>query len=321
VYPIARVIRSRGGFQRRRDLRALGYTDAALRAALAAGTIFRVRHGWYAVPDAPEAAIRAVRVGGRLTGVAALETYGLRVPRRPRADLVVPRGAARLRSPENRRARLVAADGIRVHWVDGVRRGIPTASWRVSVDDALLLVLQTEGRDVAVAVASAVARYKKWSANRMDAVFARAPARARAWRDLVGWTDDAHGETFVRLWLRTEGIPWESQPYVAGVGWLDGRVGPNCYVEVDGGQHDAGWTGPGESTFEKDHDRDTTMATLGKGVLRFTYRQLYADWPRCVAAINRMRLNDLELMARRRQRPVPPRGFAKKLRKSELELL
>jgi len=41
-----RIIRHRGWFLRRRDLLALGYTDAGLRAALGVRRIFRVRQGW-----------------------------------------------------------------------------------------------------------------------------------------------------------------------------------------------------------------------------------------------------------------------------------
>lgn len=308
VFRIADDIREGGGFLRRRDLLALGYTDGGLRAALRLRMIFRVRHGWYSVPDAPEAAVRAVRVGGRLTGVAALESYGLRVPRRDRVDVAVPSHACRLRRPGDRRERLVAADGIRTHWIDPRVAELDDQSrWRVSIDDALVHILHTEDRDIAVACCSAVAHHFRWPERRMDAAFARAPGHATAWRGLVEGRDEAHGETFTRLWCGDAGIPWEPQPYVAGVGRLDGRVGPNVYVEVDGGQHDPAWTGEGESTFEKDHERDALMARRGKWVLRFTYRMLYADWSSCLAAMERAIDDDRALTAYRRRHPYRPR--------------
>jgi hypothetical protein len=307
VLTIASLLKIRGGFQRRADLLRYGHTDAGIRRALANRQIFRVRHGWYALPDARDVAVRAVRVGGRLTGVAAMETYDLRVPRRSRLDVVVPRGACRLRSPDDRRARLARPHQIAIHWTDPPRREIDSGSWRVSLDEALVFILWTESRDIAVACCSAVARYKNWSQKRMDAVFARAPAHAQKWRDLVCALDDAHGETFCRLWTMDADIPWESQPYVPGAGWFDGKVSPNTYVEIDGAQHDPDWTGDSPSSYDKDHDRDTTVVMQGGQVLRYVYRQLYDDWPRVLAAIKRAREDDLELIARRERQRTPPR--------------
>lgn len=305
---ISRIIHSRGGFLRRRDLLALGYNDRHITSALAARQIFRVRHGWYALPTMSDAAVHAVRIGGRLTGLAALESYGLRVPRRSQFDVAVPANACRLRHPLDRRRRLASTDAVLVHWADQPRSD--PADWRVSVDEALLHVLATEPRDIAVACCSAVMRYlKRWSEKRMDAVFALAPLAAQPWRKLVCRLDDSHGETFVRLWLMDARVPWESQPVVEGAGRLDGRVSPNTYVEVDGGQHDPDWTGEGESTYEQDHDRDTTVVIAGGTVLHYTYRQLYTDWPRVLAAIKRSRADDLELIARRARHPSPPRSL------------
>ncbi|MEY2848064.1 MAG: hypothetical protein RI885_729, partial [Actinomycetota bacterium] len=64
---VAQAIVDHGMFLRRRDLLALGYTDGSITSALEGRRVFRVRHGWYSVPQAPTEAIEAVRVGGRLT--------------------------------------------------------------------------------------------------------------------------------------------------------------------------------------------------------------------------------------------------------------
>ena len=307
--PVERSIRRSGMFARRRDLLARGFTDRDIRRAHRARRIFRVRQGWYSVPDAPEVAIRAVRVGGRLTGVSALESYGLRVPRRALLAVAVRANACRLRGPDDRSRRLARDDGVLVLWVDESRTQ-HASPWRVSLDDALLSVLVHEPRDIAVACASAVMRYKKWSRARLERVFVRAPSRVRCWLSLVSGLDDAHGETFVRLWLLDAGIPMISQPFVPGVGNLDGQLAPHTYIEIDGGQHDPAWTGEGLSSYEPDHDRDTVMAALSNTVLRYTYRQLYATWPACLRAIQQTIADDLELEARRRQRPTPPRSLA-----------
>lgn len=312
---LAQDIRDHGGFLRRRDLLALGHTDGGIRAALRRHAAFRVRHGWYSVPDAPETAVRAVRVGGRLTGVAALESYGLIVPRRERLDVAVPAHACRLRRPRDRMARLREADGIRTRWRDTPlsRRG-DQSRWRVSLDDALVHVLRTESRDVAVACCSAVQHRFGWSAERMGAVFRQAPARTNPWRGLVDGRDESHGETFTRLWFGDAGIPWEPQVRVPGVGRLDGQVGPNVFIEVDGGQHDPDWTGTGDSNWKKDLQRDAHMARLGKRVLRFSYAMLYGDWAGCLAATERALADDRALTAYRRRHPYRPRHPASRRR-------
>lgn len=297
------VLRGRGYFLRRRDLLALGYTDSAIQRALRERRVFRVRHGWYSIPSAPPDGVLAVRVGGRLTSFSALESLGLRVPRQAALHVAVKRTDCRLRRATDRRSRLLSGDPVQVHWSDS---GIGGTPWRVSVGDALLAILSTEPRDVAVACCSAALRHNKITRRALDAVFEVAPERVRYWSRLVSALDDSHGETFVRLWLLDAGVPCEQQPYVPGVGHLDFRVGPHAFVEIDGGQHDPSWTGEDTDQWERDHDRDTSVCILGGRTERYTYRQLYSDWPRVLAAIERMIADDLALTAVRRRRPYRP---------------
>jgi very-short-patch-repair endonuclease len=276
-----------------------------LRQALALKRIFRVRHGWYSVPDAPEAGIRAVRVGGRLTGLSALESYGLGVPRAAALHVAVRATASRLRSPADRSARLTRPASVTVHWTDTGAGGSP---WRASVADALLVVLTTEGRDVSVAACSAVLRARAITEAALDRVFSAAPARVRRWRTLVSSLDESHGETFARLWLTDAGIPCEQQAVVPGVGRIDFRLGEHLYLEVDGGQHGTpeGW--------EHDHDRDVALAAAGGRALRVTYRQLLGAWPAVLAAIERALADDAALAARRLRHPYRPRAQPKRRR-------
>jgi hypothetical protein len=305
------VIRQKGYFLRRRDLLALGYTDAHLRSALAAHRIFRVRHGWYSVPDAPEAGVRAVRVGGRLTSLSALETFGLPVPRRRRFDVAVGPTASRLRDPADRRARLRQDADVAVHWVDDGSGGL---SWRVSLADALLAVLVTQSRDIALACCGAALQNRLLTLHELDEVFARAPLRVQAWRALVSGLDEAHGETFFRVWIRDAGLPCAQQVRVPGVGRFDFQVGPHTYVEIDGAQHDPTWSGDSPSSWEGDLDRAAAMAIRGDRVLHFGYRQLYDDWPTVLAAVVRAIADDEQLTARRRSHPYRPRAPQKRRR-------
>lgn len=304
MLPIESVIRRNGFFLRRRDLLARGYSDGVIQRALRDRRIFRVRQGWYSVQDASSAGVLAVRIGGRLTAFSALEDLGIRVSRQPNLHVEVKPTASRLRRPIDRRARLLTGDSVTVYWSGTASGGTP---WRVSVGAALLAVLSTETRDVAIACCSAALRHRKITHAALARVFAEAPDRAQRWRQLPSALDDSHGETFFRLWTLDAGLRLKQQVFVEGVGWIDFQLGQCSYVEIDGGQHDPLWTGDTPSTWERDHDRDTTVAIDGGRTLRFTYRQLYSDWPRVLAAVHRAIGDDRALSAYRRAHPYRAR--------------
>lgn len=291
---VVAYLRAHRGIARRRDLLAAGFGDGAIAAALATGRIFRVRHGWYAATGTSDVIVRVIRVGGRLTGLAALKMLGMYLPPAYVTDIAVPRNAAGLRDPANRRERLRASDGVRIHWVDPFRGDRPPAEWMTSEDDALLCVLRHETREVAVACCDALLRYRNWDRSRLARVFELAPKRTHPWLVLVDGRADAWGETVVRLRLRDAGIPFEPQASVLGVpGRFDGRVSAHVYVEVDGRQHDESWDGPTESSFERDHEKDIALAIERGRCIRITYRQLGQSWPDCLAAIRQAIADDL----------------------------
>jgi very-short-patch-repair endonuclease len=311
VIPVDVVIRRAGGFLRRRDLLAVGVTDARIRSALARHSIFRVRQGWYSVPGWHEQAVRAVRVGGRLTSLSALESYGLPVPRSAELHVAVPPNANRLRRPTDRRRRITPIDAAVVHWTDRRSGG---SRWRVPLADALVAVLISEPREVAIAACSAALHHHRITARGLDAVFARAPVRVRRWRAMVSVLDESHGETFFRTRYQESGRPCEQQVTIEGIGRFDFRVSEHVYVEVDGGQHDPAWSGGGASSWANDLDRDAAMTIRGNRVIHIGYRQLYGDWGTVLAAIDRAVADDAALAARRRQHPYRPRTQRKRRR-------
>ena len=295
---IAATIRDADYFLRRRGMLALGYSPAELRAALAERSIFRVRQGWFSVPDAPSDGVSAVRVGGRLTGRSALASYGVKVPHRRRLQVAVMRDARRLRSPGDKRVRLGDADALDVRWVDWSTRP-QTSPWRVSPATALLEVLRTEGRDIAVACCDLAINSRVLTAAQVLCVFEEAPRRVRPWAEKVDGRSGAFGETYIRLWLGDEGIPFEPQVHRSRVGWLDGQISRWTFVEIDGAQHaDQGWAPGAVGTddslrqMERDHHRDAVLATNGERSLRFTYRLLLRDWGLCLAAMRQAIADD-----------------------------
>lgn len=277
-------MRANGGIFRRRDLLGAGFSDAHIKNELGRRRIFRVRHGWYMVPDSSEQVVHAVRVGGRITGLAALRA--LQVPFLPPStivDIVVPRGAAHLRHPRDRTKRFSPDRRIRLNWIDRARYTRSASDWIVSEDEALLCVLRKESREIAVSCCDALVRYRGWTNERLDRVFQLAPARVQRWRHLIDGRADAWGETVVRLRVHAAGIPFEPQFAVRGAGRYDGRVFGLLLIEVDGKQHDESWDGL--SSFEKDHDRDLVVLREGGRVIRITYRQLAERWAECLETI------------------------------------
>src|SRR5699024_12712297 len=68
------------GVARRGDLPALGFTPWTLRAALERGELRRIFHGWYALPTAHPAVVRALTAGFLLTCLDSPRLHGLGIP-------------------------------------------------------------------------------------------------------------------------------------------------------------------------------------------------------------------------------------------------
>jgi very-short-patch-repair endonuclease len=196
-----------------------------------------------------------------------------------------------------------------------VDEGDGPSSWRVPLADALLAVLVSEPRMVAIACCSAALQKALITTSGLERVFDRAPQRCRRWMPLVSELDESHGETDFRIRYRESGRACEQQITVDGIGRFDFRVSAHVYVEIDGGQHDPDWSGDGESSWEHDLVRDAAMAARGDRVLHFGYRQLSTAWPTIIAAIDRAVADDAALAARRRRHPYRPRVAQRKRRR------
>jgi hypothetical protein len=91
----ADVVDRLGGVASRDELLAAQLDPADIDMSLYYGKILRVRRGWYASVNAPAAALRALRVGGRLACVSALAWYDGELVEEP-IHVLVRRGASRL---------------------------------------------------------------------------------------------------------------------------------------------------------------------------------------------------------------------------------
>lgn len=296
-----------GLFVKRAVLLSNGWSDRGLRRAVNDGTIVRVRKGWYSVPTAPRFAAEAFRIGGRLAGLSCLRSWGIWTPETRKIHVTVPDAARGLRRPHDMRAPFDRVDGYRyrVTWNDAAPNRHASFRWRTSVIDALVHVLGNHDRVTSIVCLDAALHSRREGGagiieSDLDEIFARAPHRVQPWRSQVDGRAGSGGETEFRLLALDAGIPFVPQPFVEGVGFLDGQIGPSVFVEVDG----ANWHDNPEA-FAVDHERDILLACKNGRVLRFTYPLFRGKWQFCVLAMSNALVDDYRL-AKQTEFPVFP---------------
>ncbi|WP_172979752.1 endonuclease domain-containing protein [Agromyces agglutinans] len=266
---VARCIRSHGGALAYRHLDAYGIPRQAVTRARSAGAIVQVRQRWFAVPDAPPDVVRAVRVGGSLTGASVARLEGVWTRREATLHVRVPRTASRLRAPDGSGRRLdVARDRVCVHYrtVDGV----------IGARDPLALALAELAAcaprlDAHIAVDSALAERQLDTAGLAELRTLLVPTR-RSIVDLADAGCQSGTETIVRMLLLGHRIRHRTQVTIDGVGRIDVLVGERLVIEIDGaGFH----TGP---EFERDRRRDFELVMGGYLVLRLSYEMVVSEW-------------------------------------------
>ena len=277
----AHLVARGGGALDRRRLRELGATDHDLRRALKAGSLHRPRRGWYSTWAEDDPRFRAMRVGGRLTGLSALAALGGWVLGRNPLHVAVPINAARLRSQWRRDVRRADArpDGVVVHWVSPAHdRGSSTGV--VDLIDALELVCRAEPLEQAVAAID-------WalSTGRIDRIdHALLAERLGHLGVLVSLADErceSLPESLARTRLRATGLQVDSQVHwTGGLGRIDLVIEGVVALEVDGEQFH-------RKTFEEDRWRDLELTDAGYHALRPSARQVFGAWPAVQAAVER----------------------------------
>lgn len=112
----------------------------------------RARQGWYSTFIELDLALRAARVGGRLTGMSALIARGAWVWNDHPLHVSVPRRASRLREQRDRPQQLspAAARDVIIHW-DGGAALVGGDVTSVALTEALRLVVLNEPFEVSVA--------------------------------------------------------------------------------------------------------------------------------------------------------------------------
>lgn len=252
-----------------------GVTGKQAAALTGRGVLDRPRNGWYVDPALPWEAKHAVRVGGVLACLSAVDSFGLPVPEGSsrRIHVLVPSNSARRRHHRSKRLYVVPGQDreVELHWSNdpGTRCG-----WRVTVVEALLQLADCVPLEWWIAALDA-ARHVPRNGGPMlsDAEWvefvSRVPRRLKHALALVDARAESVIESLLRVALVLRGIPvvdvqfWPDRDHRVDL-LLPGRL----IVEADGAEfHDP----------ELDALRDAILRGLGYRVLHFPYRRIVDD--------------------------------------------
>ena len=270
----------RGGIARTHELLRDGHTSHQLTASVRAGEIVRARQGHYACPELDESELQAVRVGGRLTGLAGARRHGIWTPTHAPLELTVTPDARALRSPMNKSVRLnrLRRPRVRVHWTD---RASPGTRSLVGALGCVLDVARTQPANVAFAVVESAIALGTISRSGWERAARSLPSAVQRRLRGVNKLSGSGGESLAKFEFMSAGIPFAQQVQITAGVRVDFLLGRRLVVEIDGAEFHATPEG-----FEEDRRRDTLLRALGYRVLRFSYRQVTERWDDVIAAVD-----------------------------------
>jgi very-short-patch-repair endonuclease len=275
---IASVINSLGGMARRPRLLRAGIRDRELGAAVRSREIVRARGGWYTTMAESDPRVRAVRVGGRLTGVSGLDPDAWVIGDHP-LHVTVKLNAARLRDQWDRRRHPAprASKGVVVHWDDGesMSRGTMTT---VGLADALYRVMLDESFEQGIALLDWALHTARLDRIDFERLVLRLPSR---FRQLGQWVDplcESLPESLARTRLRLAGHSVRSQVPTGLTERIDLLIDECVALEVDGKEFH-------RDRFAADRQKDMTITIDGFHSLRPTANMVFHEWSRVLLGI------------------------------------
>ncbi len=269
-----------GGMAQKQQLVTRGARDRDLTAAVKSGEVTRVRNGWYSTLDQGDPGLRAVRVGGRLTGISLVQAMGGWVLDRHPLHVSVARNAARLRTQTNRRSRLDPRSprGVRLHWEDTAVESRGTAT-SVELVDALALVVLHESLETAVAAFDWALHTGHLEWFDVEALFLRLPAALRWVIDWIDGACESLPESLSRTRFRVAGHDLRIQVPLGDLERIDIVVDESAAIEVDGEEHHL-------ARFEQDRAKDIRITLAGYHALRPSARTVFHDWESFLDAVH-----------------------------------
>ncbi|WP_341976611.1 hypothetical protein [Microbacterium sp. LWO13-1.2] len=236
----------------RDDLLSRGFSPRQLTTAVRSGRLKRLRRDRYARPEVPLEIAEAVRIGGRLTCLSLLKLLGIFVLDVTKAHVHVPRNSSRLTAPTGGTCRL--------HW------GLTSSAEPRHVtplNDAIRHSLRCQTSRASLATLDSLVHHRVVTMTQLETIFLDLPSRFHALLRLIDPSAASGPETFVRLMLRTLGVPYETQVEIPGVGFVDFLVDGWLIIECDSKEFHEGW-----GKQKEDRYRDLAAARLGYMTIR-----------------------------------------------------
>jgi len=251
------------------ELRAGGHTIASIRVAIGAGNLERIIRGWYCVPGTDRRLVRAMRVGGRLSCVSALDVVGAWTP-------PVPEGVLHIGFPSHASGRRASVRGLPegsvTHWhAKAAHTGsaFPIMPLEAAVQD----LLDCQPPHLAIAVLDSLLHERLISRNRLEAMILAGPHRTRFLVEHLEPRSESGIESVVRFRLAMAGIHARVQVRTRTAHRLDLEIGDWLAIEVDGRAVHAQ-----QAAFTKDRVRSAQVMRDGRMVLQFAFATVMYDW-------------------------------------------
>jgi len=276
---IDQLVASLGGMAQKRQLVARGARDYDLTLAVRRGEVVRARQGWYTTMPETDPAVRAVRVGGRLTGISAVIAAGGWALGRFPLHVSVHENAARLRTPTNRYVKLASrwVTNLRLHWDDAdvASRGTATS---VDLRDALVRVVLDEEFETAVAALDWALHTGAIDDVDFGRILLHLPQNRRA---IAGWVDarcESLPESLTRTRLRLRGHRVDIQVRLGDFERIDLVVDDCVGIETDGRAYHL-------ETFENDRRKDLDITIARLHPLRPSANMVFRHWAHVLLAV------------------------------------
>lgn len=253
---LVHVLLQAGGILPTRSLRAAGFSERAIRQAIATRQIHRVRKGWVALEEVDRRVVLAVRAHGVLTCISEAARRGLWVMSDGQVHIAAAPHAGGIR-----------ATGCVVHWSKPALPRHPDSAVD-SLENSLLAVAACQSHENAVTIWESALRQSLVAPETMRQF--SLTARAKAVLDAASPWSDSGLESIAISRLRFLRVPIVQQVVIAGRP-VDILIGDRLVLQIDGGHHV-------DAQRDKDIAHDALLMTMGYTVIRVSYEQVIHQW-------------------------------------------
>lgn len=258
------------GLATRALLRSMGCTEHDVRRSIASGFVHSVRRSWLATTHADPEAVRAVELGGVLSGESALRSMGIWVSQRTGLCVAAPRTASRLPALRQGEYRVFPSS---FRWPTGM-------PWRTdAVTSLVVLAKRVQPFDLIASIDSAV-HGGHLTVQGLDELFSRLPRSIGRFRSLVNGKSESGIESILRVAAIQRGWRVQVQVLIDGLGRVDLLIDGWLIVEADGDEFHAS-----RAQRERDRVRDAAAVRCGMRTHRFGYAQVMGDLDGCLDVI------------------------------------